>query len=112
MPNHKWSATLEYDLEIASAGLIRPGVTYSYTGERYSLPLNTPIAILSAYDRWDARLSWFSPEGRFSVTGYVQNVTNEIGIMELAPRAWDEGYAQDGLLSNPRTYGLVLRYEM
>ena len=52
-----------------------------------------------------------SASERTSATFYVENLTDEIGIMELESNGWSDGYYQDATLTDPRFIGFVVRWE-
>ena len=76
--------------------------TWSYTGSRYPSIGNLDYRTLSAYSRVDVRATWESADTVWAVTGYVQNLLDEIGIQEYA---FDWGW-----LTEPRQIGVQVRF--
>ena len=59
----------------------------------------------------DLRLTWQDAKDRFSIVGYVQNVTNEDSFETLsAARNSIGAITQSFVMAPPRTYGLQLQY--
>jgi iron complex outermembrane receptor protein len=101
-PKHKGALTLTYTQPLGQMGTITALTTWSYTGTRWSDIGNVPYAQLDAYDRLDLRATWDSPGGDWSVTGFVQNVMDNITIQEYAyGNAW---------LTEPRQMGVQIRW--
>lgn len=102
MPNHKGAVTLAYTQPLETAGTVEGLVTWSYTGSRYPSIGNLGYRVLPAYSRVDVRTTWQSADEVWAVTGYVQNLLDEIGIQEYA---FDWGW-----LTEPRQMGIQVRY--
>lgn len=102
MPNHKGAVTLAYTQPLDTAGTVDMLTTWSYTGTRYPSIGNLDYRVLEAYRRVDVRATWQSADEVWAVTGYVQNLFNEIGIQEYA---FDWGW-----LTEPRQMGIQVRY--
>lgn len=111
MPKNKWSVTGDWRHSLNERGTLAWSLTYSYTGERFNRIFNIPNDRLDAYRRLDASLGWTSADGRMSLTAFVENVLDDIGIMELESNGWDSGYYQDATLTDPRFMGLVWSWD-
>ena len=111
MPKNKWSLTGDWRRSLNERGMLSWSVTYSYTGERFNRIFNIPNDRLDSYGRFDATLGWESADGRMSLTAFVENVFDKIGIMELESNGWDAGYYQDATLTDPRFMGLVWSWD-
>ena len=111
MPNHKWSVTADYVHDMGNRGRLFASTSFSFTGERFNRIHNIPYDVLDSFNRWDARVSWESPSGKRSVTLFVENISDEIGIMELESNGWSDGYYQDATLTDPRFWGLTVRWD-
>ncbi len=111
MPKNKWSLSGDWRRSLDARGMLTWGVTYSYTGERFNRIFNIPNDRLDSYGRLDIMLGWTSADGNTSLTAFVENVLNDIGIMELESNGWDAGYYQDATLTDPRFMGLVWSWD-
>lgn len=111
------TATLSYDHDFALAG----GSNITFRGEGiwragyYVQALSAPLAAQGglpynyqkAFIQGNVNLTWTSTDGRFSLTGYVRNVTNYryktyVNLQSLSP------LQASGTQSDPRTAGAVL----
>ena len=111
MPKNKWSLTGDWRRSLNERGMLTWSATYSYTGERFNRIFNIPNDRLDAYGRFDVTLGWTSADGRMSLTAFVENVLDRIGIMELESNGWGDGYYQDATLTDPRFTGLVWSWD-
>ena len=68
--------------------------------------------MLDSYTRWDGSVTWIPGAGNRSLTFFVENINDRIGIMELESNGWSDGYYQDATLTDPQFMGLVFRWEM
>jgi iron complex outermembrane receptor protein len=114
-PEHKYAITLEYanSFESIPGSFVWSG-WFNYTGERYPLVRNIESQKLRAYNRLDLRATWTSPSEKLTVTAFVQNVMDEIGLVAYLPQ--DAGsnplYPPMGTLSDPRRIGVVFDWRM
>ena len=111
MPNHKFSVTADREFALGDRGTLMASTTFSLTGERFNRIQNIAYDVLESHTRWDASLSWVSASERTSATFYVENLTDEIGIMELESNGWSDGHLQDATLTDPRFIGFVVRWQ-
>ncbi|MFT3907519.1 MAG: TonB-dependent receptor [Steroidobacteraceae bacterium] len=112
----KYSATLAYahDFGLGSKGTFTPRIEGTYKDTYWSVgELGVPGApTISAviadthslywqpsYTKWDAYGTWQSADGKFTLTGYVKNLTDKV-IMTA--------YGQAVLLAAPRTFGVTV----
>ena len=66
---------------------------------------------MPAYSRWDLRGVWTSPSSAWTVTAYVQNVLDEIGLIEVLPEAPRTGRGTAmATLTEPRQFGVQIRW--
>jgi iron complex outermembrane recepter protein len=109
-PNHKYAITAAYSTPLDMGGDVQVLGTYSWTGDRYSDVSNQAIAELEAYGRLDLRATWTSPSERISATLYVQNATDEIGLIEYLRQSTNGNLPAAGSLTEPRQFGLQIRW--
>ena len=111
MPKNKWSVTGDWRRSLNERGTLVWSTTYSFTGERFNRIFNIPNDRLESYRRFDASIGWISPDGKMSLTAFVENVLDDIGIMELESNGWGDGYYQDATLTDPRFMGVVWNWD-
>ena len=114
-PEHKMAFTVSYDTELSAIpGALNISGWINYTGERYPNVQNIDSQIMRAYSRTDIRATWTSPDERVSVTGFVQNVFDEIGLVAYVPQFSTDNplYPPMGTLTDPRRVGLVVNWNI
>ena len=65
-----------------------------------------------SYGRLDLRATWTSPEGHWVATGFVNNVLDDVGKLQVLRNGEDEFFRQSAGTTVPRLYGLELTYFM
>jgi iron complex outermembrane receptor protein len=79
-PTYKFTGVVSYDFDMGSAGTITPQVTALVSDGYYLTDNNTPLDRQDRYAKIDLRLGWTSADDRFSLEGFVTNVTNEVTL--------------------------------
>jgi iron complex outermembrane receptor protein len=114
-PDHKFAITVAYEntFEAIPGSFVWSG-WFNYTGERYPLVRNIESQKMGAYNRMDVRATWTSPSEQLTVTAFVQNVMDEIGLVAYLPQSAGENplYPPMGTLSDPRRIGVVINWAM
>ena len=111
-PTHKAALTVVYERALNAGGRLQLLSTLSYTSSRHPTIGNTDLYRMPGYERWDLRATWTSANDVWSVTGYVQNVTDEIGLVEFLPLAYSAPLESQtmGTLTEPQRFGLQVRW--
>ena len=109
-PNHKAALTVTHSTVLATNGSVQLGSTLSYTGSRYPDIGNLDYWKMPAYFRWDLRATWEAANEAWSVTAYVQNLFDEIGVLEVLPASPRTNGAGMATLTEPRRFGLQVRW--
>jgi iron complex outermembrane receptor protein len=106
-PEHKVALTAGYNIPLGSSDSdIQLLATYSYTGEMWADIGNIPIYEIPSHYRWDLSATWTAPGGKWALTLFGKNLTDEIGVVEFQPVS-GLGHAPPlGYLTNPREVGL------
>ncbi|HZZ36007.1 MAG TPA: TonB-dependent receptor, partial [Caulobacteraceae bacterium] len=93
-----------------SFGTITPRVDAFFSGEVQFLPDNFPTSTQKAYHQTNLRLTWVSPDNRYKVEGFVNNVENEDVISNdgLQSISLGQGIIEPDNFAYfpPRTYGV------
>lgn len=112
-PTHKAALTLVHERALTAGGRLQLLSTLSYTGSRYPDIGNLDFYKMPAYERWDLRARWISANDAWSVTAYVQNLTDEIGLVQFVPVSYREGRESQtmGTLTDHRRLGLQVRWQ-
>ena len=108
-PPHKGALVAQYTLPLQGGGALQFLTAYSFVGDRYIDIGNDPEYSIPGFSRWDIRGTWQSQDGKWSTTGYVQNVLDKVGIRETLAQ-FQYGKTM-GRLTPPRRIGLEVRYK-
>ena len=110
---HKMAATLSYENSFDQIpGSFRWSGWLSYTGERYPYTQNIESQKMRAHKRLDVRTTWMSPSEQMTVTGFIQNITGEVGLVAYLPNNSGVLYPPMGTLTDPRRVGVVVEWKM
>ncbi len=128
-PENKFALNANYTFDFTPGSLILSG-TYTWTDETTYQPFDNPDFAVPAYGTADLRVLWKDAQDRYSVIGYVKNVTDEEGFNSTSSTNPTAVFANPnpGLvvggnayllqtstaitrgLIQPRTYGVELQY--
>lgn len=106
VPEETFTASINYQMPLESGALMRYRLSGNYVGDQYLDDLN--LLHEPSYTIFDASIAWVSPDRRWEVAGFVQNIGNTeyafysaslgaLGLIELA--------------GPPRTAGVRLSYD-
>ena len=103
-PEWKSYLSAQYTQPIGTAGELRFFADYSYVDESFSDPSNDPDAFrMDSYDLVNARITWLPPNGRWEVSAWGRNLTDETynrinnrNFLQFERTIWGA----------PRTYGV------
>lgn len=108
-PKYNLSVGLQYDLALrlfgrANAGTLTPRVQYQYQTRTYYRPWNREEFSQPRFSKVDLRLAWRSPSNRWSIEGFVNNVSDVDVINYLQVGAIGDGTVF-GYYQTPRSAG-------
>lgn len=107
-PRWKGALTGEYRIDLPGIGSITPRVEYTFEGHSFYEDMNSPAYGHGWIDLWNAWLTFKSPDRRWSASLYGLNLGNEIYVpYSVAVLGQPIGFG-----SQPRTFGIDLRYEL
>jgi len=109
-PKHKVALNALYTWEFG-AGSLTGSASYLWRDEVYSSIFNSEANRAPGRDQIDLRLTWSDAADRYSIVGYVQNLTDEEDFETLSASRNSMGAInQTFVMSPPRTYGVQLQY--
>ena len=113
-PENKLSSALTYDVPMpARYGTLDVVGIMSWRDTMHPDEANFEIYEIPAYLRWDMRANWRSPNGRYTVTGWVTNVLDVVQVLSYSPRDGNGVTAPvHGTVSDERRIGLTFNYQM
>jgi len=107
---HKGSAWASYNLPLGDSGAVNFNMAASWIDESFNTQFETDGDAAPPYERLDFRATWTSPSEQWVVTGFVKNVLDEVGVRQLEAQGNDNGFRKDGMVSEPRMYGIEVTY--
>ena len=113
VPKNKVAAWAEYKWPLGDLGNMSFSSTFSWTDEFPAA--GRPVGDLAidtapSFMRWDVRLGWRSVDEAWAVTGFVNNVTDEVGIRNVFTYGEQEGYRRVVEPTLPRMAGIEVQY--
>ena len=109
-PEYTARVALDYAQPISETGTIVAGVEAAYQDDVYFTEFNNDDAFQEAYTLVNARLGYEGGGGKWNVTGWVRNATDEFIYSNNIITAPLYGSVRVGSLLPPRTYGITLGY--
>ena len=112
VPEWKWSAWAQYRFGFGDNGNLDIRSSVSYIDEVFFTAFEQDADRAPAYTRWDARATWSSVTGKFTVSAFVNNILDEIGIRQIEPDVEENGFRRTAQVTEPRIYGLELHVKL
>ena len=113
VPKHKLASWAEYTWSLGDWGNMVLSSTFAWTDEfpAAGRPVgDLAIDTADPFMRWDARLSWASADRAWEVTGFVNNITDEIGTRNVFTYGEQQGYRRVIEPTLPRMAGIEVQY--
>jgi outer membrane receptor protein involved in Fe transport len=110
IPEYKTSIYGNYEIPMAGNGRVNLLANYSWIDEVYFGSFEQELDKAPAYDRIDLRATWTSPSESWIVSGFVNNVTDELGIRFIERHGQTDGYRRTAQVTEPRVFGVELSY--
>ena len=114
VPFHKATAWAEYTQSLGSNGRVVYLTSINWTDEfpAAGRPLRDgPLTTAPAFARWDARISWTSASEQWNVSGFVNNILDNVGVRNMFTYGIWEGHRRAIEPTNPRMWGLEVQYK-
>jgi iron complex outermembrane receptor protein len=109
-PESSFSIGVQYAFSLGEYGTLTPRVDYYWQDDTYLRPQNLDRDKQDAYHRTNARLTWDSLDGRWSMQAFVDNIEDDDIVQNLALGSGSLGYPNNVTLYPPRMYGLRLSW--
>ncbi len=85
---------------------------YSWIDEVFYSPFESKAESADAYDRLDLRAVWTSAGSNWVIAGFVNNVFDEIGVLQVLREGEDEFFRHSSGTTVPRLYGVEVSYRL
>ncbi|MBD3647974.1 MAG: TonB-dependent receptor [Pseudomonadales bacterium] len=110
VPEGKFTLWGSYLFNLANGSNLETSTSYSWIDDVYYSPFESEDEMAESYGRLDLRASWTSASRRWEVTGFVNNVLDEVGVLQILREGEDEGFRHAAGTTVPRLYGLEVSY--
>jgi outer membrane receptor protein involved in Fe transport len=112
VPEGKATGWASYRFDLSGGSSIELFGVYSWIDEVYFTPFEGETTKADAYDRVDVRATWTSSQGNWTVSGFVNNVFDEVGVLHIERNGESAFFRQLAATTAPRLYGLELTLKM
>jgi len=109
-PEYTLRAAFDYKHPVSDSGAVVARIEGSYQDKVYFTEFNNDDAVQPAYGLLNLMAGYEGGDGKWSVTGWVRNATDEFVISNNIITAPLYGSIRVGSLLPPRTYGLTVAY--
>lgn len=109
-PEWKYTLGLQIDRPLGRLGDLSLRADYAWQSKVYFTVFNIDAASQDAYGLLGARARWASPDERWQVTAFAENLTDERYFTNLVLTGAFYGAEFIGPLGPPRTYGVEVSY--
>lgn len=124
-PKFSGTGDVEYRWDLAQSGGVLFDAAYNFTSKVYFSPYHENNLSQSYYGLWDLRVTYITESEHWTVSAFVKNLADKryltnvvagpVGLAQLTtpgnPTTLIPGAALDGVVGDPRTYGVTLGYK-
>ena len=113
VPKYKASGWAQYTWPLGASGRLDFLASYSYIDQVFFSVFERDDQSAPSYERVDFRVAWHDQDENWLVAAFVNNVFDEIGLRQIEQYGATEelNYRRSGAPSDPRLYGLEVRYK-
>ncbi len=112
VPELKYTAFASYAMPLPGGSNLELFSVYSWIDEVYYSPFESEAEKADSYDRTDIRATWTSAGGNWVVSGFVNNIFDDIGVLQVVREGEGEFYRHSAGTTTPRLYGLEVTYSL
>ena len=112
VPESKFNGWATYVMPLDSGANLTLSSSYSWIDEVYYSPFQNDDEKSDAYGRVDVRASWTSSDGRIMLTGFINNVMDDVGVLQVLRHGEEEQFRQSAGTTLPRLFGLEFTVAM
>lgn len=112
VPELKFTTYSTYSFPLEGGAALDLSGVYSWTDEVYFSPFENDREKAEAYGRLDLRATWTNPARNVIVTGFVNNVLDDIAVLQVLRHGEGEHFRQTAGVTSPRLWGMELTYLM
>ncbi len=112
VPELKYTAWGSYAFPLSNGSRLEILGVYNWIDEVYYSPFESKGERADAYDRLDLRATWTSPDSHWVVSGFVNNVFDDVGVLQVLRNDEAEFFRRSAGTTTPRLFGLELTYSL
>ena len=112
VPELKYTAFASYAMPLPGGSNLELFGVYSWIDEVYYSPFESEAEKADSYDRTDLRATWTSAGGNWIVSGFVNNIFDDIGVLQVVREGEGEFHRHSSGTTAPRMYGLEFTYSL
>ena len=112
VPELKYTLWAGYSIPLDGGSKVELFGVYNWIDDVYYSPFENDNELAPAYARLDARATWTSADSRWVVSGFVNNVFDEVGILQVLRNGEDERFRLSAQTTVPRLWGLEVTYAL
>jgi iron complex outermembrane receptor protein len=110
-PELKWNISAEYDVPLGRWGTLTPGVQHSWQDDAYYRVFNTDFDLQEAYHETNLRMLWTSPEEKWEVEAYLNNLQDNAVKQNILIGPSTFGSIPLAWYGEPRFYGMRIAFK-
>ena len=108
----KYTAWASYGWPLSGGSKLEFFGVYSWIDDVYYSPFESEEEKAEAYDRTDLRVTWTSASTDWTVTAFVNNVFDDVGVLQVLAAGEAESFRHSAGTTVPRLYGLEVTYSV
>jgi outer membrane receptor protein involved in Fe transport len=108
VPELKFTAYSTYSFPLDGGSKFDLSGVYSWTDEVYFSPFENDREKADAYGRLDLRGTWTNTAQNLIVTGFINNIFDEVAVLQVLRHGEEENFRQTAGVTSPRVYGIEL----
>ena len=112
VPESKFNGWVSHATPLDSGATLMFMSSYSWIDKVYYSPFQNEDEMSEAYGRLDLRGSWTSSDGRMIISGFVNNVLDDIGLVQVLRTDEGEFFRTSAGTTLPRLYGIEFTVSM
>jgi outer membrane receptor protein involved in Fe transport len=112
VPELKFTTYGTYSFPLDGGSKFDLSAVYSWTDDVYFSPFENEREKADAYGRLDLRGTWTNTEQNLLITGFVNNIFDDVAILQVLRHGEGENFRQTAGVTSPRVYGIELTYKM
>ena len=112
VPELKYTAFASYLVPLSGGSKLELFGVFSWIDDVYYSPFESETEKAESYDRTDVRATWTSAAGNWVISGFVNNIFDDIGVLQIVREDEAEFFRHSSGTTTPRLYGLEFTYSM